>query len=694
MLGWIAVMSLPLTAIFGLGAALAISEILAPDRDAFDRFALHRPAIASVVLDREGRSLGRFFVERRRAVALDEMPRHLVLAFLAAEDGGFYEHRGLDVSALLRAAWANLRHLEIDQGGSTITQQLVKNVLLEPERTWSRKLREMALALQIERRMGKDEILERYLNQIYLGSGAYGVGEAAWRYFGKVVDSLDLSESALLAGLTQRPSDYSPLANPAAAEHRRRYTLDRMFELGFISEAEHEAASGHPPEIRPGPEPEGQRIAGHFLEEVRRALTQRIGGAMLHEGGLVIETTLDLDFQRAAWRSLRAGLEEQAGRDAERPEGALVSLEVGSGDVLALVGGYDFDASPFDRATQAHRQPGSAFKPFVYAAAVAAGWSQASMLRDLPQRYWDPQTRSYWEPRNYNERFRGLATLREAFVRSLNNPTIELLRKVGVGRVRRLAERAGIRSPLEASLGVALGTSEVTLLELTRAYGVFPSGGRRLHPRFVRRVLDRDGRVLAADLELLEPAAPNAGADAPPASAQDSEPAHALDPKVAFVVADLLRGTIDEPDGTGHRAISLGRGIGGKTGTSDEYRDAWFVGFSQSIVTGVWVGFDHPRTLGRDATGGRAALPIWSRYMREAGAGGAARWPRPPPGVSYSRFDVDTGRQPDAATLRSYEGAFLAGTEPAVSELGERDAIAERRMTLLAEFAAETAAAR
>jgi penicillin-binding protein 1A len=308
------------------------------------------------------------------------------------------------------------------------------------------------------------------------------------------------------------------------------------------------------------------------------------------------------------------------------------------------------------------------------------------MLPDLPQRYWNPAARSYWEPRNYGDRFRGLVTLREAFVRSLNNPTIELMKKVGVGRVLRLAKRAGIDSPLEANLGVALGTSEVTLLELTRAYGAFASGGRRLDPRFVRRVLDRDGRVLVSDLQLPAPGASPGAGEAPAGPAPDADPAPGLDPAVSFVMADLLRGAIDDPDGTGHRAISLGRGVGGKTGTSDDYRDAWFVGFSPEIVTGVWVGHDQPRPLGHDATGGRAALPIWSGYMRVALAGGTPRWPWPPRGVAYHRFDVDTGRQPDEATRRSCEGAFLSGTEPTASSFGEREEISERRAALLAEW--------
>jgi penicillin-binding protein 1A len=344
--------------------------------------------------------------------------------------------------------------------------------------------------------------------------------------------------------------------NADAAERRRRYTLGRMLELGFASPEEVEAALAHPPALRPSAEPEGSRVAGHFLEAVRRALSERLGSRTLHEGGLVIETTLDLELQRDAWQAVREGLPERAARGEPRPEGALVSLDVASGELRALVGGYDFAASAFDRATQARRQPGSAFKPFVYAAALAAGWSQASLLPDFPQRYWDPAAGDWWEPRNYGDRFRGLVTLREAFVRSLNNPTIELTRKVGVGRVLRVARAAGIGSPLEASLAIALGTSEVTLLELTRAYGVFASGGRRLDPRFVRRVLDRDGNLLVQDLEL--------GSDrsaSPTSGPAGAEAERALDPRVAFVVADLLRGAIEEPDGTGHRGVSLGPGV-------------------------------------------------------------------------------------------------------------------------------------
>jgi penicillin-binding protein 1A len=619
-------------------------------------------------------------VERRRPVELERVPAHVRLAFLAAEDSSFYEHHGLDLAALLRAAWKNVSGWGIEQGGSTITQQLAKNVLLDRERSVSRKLREMALALRIERRLEKDEILERYLNEIYLGAGAFGVGEAAWRYFGKPVEALDLSESALLAGLPQRPSKHSPLVDPAAAERRLRYVLEQMRDLDFAPHKAIEAALASPPELRPSAEPEGTRVAGHFLEEVRRALSERLGSRVLLEGGLTIETTLRLDLQQAAWEAVRAGLREHAGDDEPRPEGALVALDAATGDVLALVGGYDAAASPFDRVTQARRQPGSAFKPFVYAAAIAAGWSQASMLPDYPQQYWDPAAGTFWTPRNYNDRFRGLVTLREAFVRSLNNPTIELMRKVGTKRVLKVARAAGIQSPLDANLGIALGTSEVSLLELTRAYGPFANGGHRLEPRFVRRVLDREGRVLAENLDLL-PADP----DAAPAGAEPAPPA--LDARVAFVVADLMRGAVDEPDGTGHGAISLGRGIAGKTGTSDDYRDAWFVGFSSDIVAGVWMGHDQPRPLGRKATGGRAALPLWIRFMRAAQTGEKPRWPWPPRGVAYHRFDVDTGEAPDAATRRSFEGAFLAGTAPASPSLWRREELSAARAALLAEFA-------
>jgi penicillin-binding protein 1A len=676
----------PVAIVATVAAVLWIEVALGPDRDAVERLVAHRPATPSVALDRDGRWLGRFYVERRRPVSLARVPEHLRLAFLASEDSRFYDHGGVDLAALVRAAWANLSGWGIEQGGSTITQQLAKNVLLDRERSLSRKLREMALALRIERRLDKDEILERYLNEIYLGAGAFGVGEAAWRYFGKPVEALDLSESALLAGLPQRPSKHSPLVDPAAAERRRQYVLGRMLELGLAPPAEIEAALASPPPLRPSAEPEGARVAGHFLEEVRRALSDRFGSRVLLEGGLRIETTLRLDLQRAAWEAVREGLVEHTGDDEPLPEGALVALDAESGDVLALVGGYDAEESPFDRATQARRQPGSAFKPFIYAAAVAAGFSQASMLPDYPRRYWDPTSGSFWMPRNYNDRFRGLVTLREAFVRSLNNPTIELMRKVGTKRVLKVARAAGIQSPLDANLGIALGTSEVSLLELTRAYGVFANGGRRIEPRFVRRVLDRDGRVLAEDLYLLPP---GPDGDATGAAAAEGAPP-ALDPRVAFVVADLMRGAVDEPDGTGHGAISLGRGIAGKTGTSDDYRDAWFIGFSPEIVAGVWMGHDQPKPLGRKATGGRAALPIWIRFMQTAQGGQKPRWPWPPRGVAYHRFDVDTGEAPDAATRRSFEGAFLAGTAPPSPSLWLREELSAARAALLAEFAPPT----
>jgi penicillin-binding protein 1A len=679
-LRWAAAVFIPVAAVATVAAVLWIDTALGPDRDAVERLLAHRPATPSVVLDRDGRWVGRFYVERRRPVALEDVPLHLRLAFLAAEDASFYEHGGLDLAALVRAAWKNVSGWGIEQGGSTITQQLAKNVLLHRERSFSRKLREMALALRIERQLDKDEILERYLNEIYLGAGAFGVGEAAWRYFGKPVEALDLSESALLAGLPQRPSKHSPLVDPAAAERRRQYVLGQMLELEFAPPEAIEAALASPPALHPSAEPEGARVAGHFLEEVRRALSERLGSQVLLEGGLSIETTLRLGLQQAAWEAVRTGLVEHPAPGEPRPEGALVALDAQTGDVLALVGGYDAAASPFDRATQARRQPGSAFKPFVYAAAVAAGWSQASMLPDYPQQYWDPVAGAFWTPRNYNDRFRGLVTLREAFVRSLNNPTIELMRKVGTQRVLKVARAAGIQSPLDKNLGIALGTSEVSLLELTRAYGPFANGGHRIAPRFVRRVLDREGRVLAEDLYLL-PADPDA---AEPGGAEPAPPA--LDPRVAFVVADLMRGAVDEPDGTGHGAISLGRGIAGKTGTSDDYRDAWFVGFSPEIVAGVWMGHDQPRPLGRKATGGRAALPIWIRFMQDAQAGQKPHWPWPPRGVAYHRFDVDTGEAPDASTRRSFEGAFLAGTAPASASQARREELSAARAALLAEF--------
>jgi len=762
------------------GFAVSAGLVQAFLRDLPDVAALdsYRPALPTLVVDRRGRMLGEFFAERRRLLALREAPRHLIQAFVAAEDERFFEHRGVDVGSLLRAFWANSRAGgRIRQGGSTITQQLAKGVLLTSERTFSRKLKDMALALQIERRFDKEKILELYLNQIYFGAGAYGVAQASRTYFGKDVSELSVSEAALLAGLPKAPTAYSPFESAGAAEERRRYVLDRMREIGVLDvEAWRIARADAPRFVRDAPL---QQVAAYAVEEVRQVLMERLGAERVLRDGLRVETTLDLDLQQAAFASLRRGVEavdrrrggwrgpergataslEELGaangllpspraepaelpsgrtlsgvvtaidtdrararvafapglegellaadaawasRDAgasltkllkvgdvarfevaasaqppaERPqvrlaqepavEGALLALDAASGGVLALVGGYDFERSRFDRATQARRQPGSAFKPFVYAAALEAGFTQTTLLYDYQVEFRNVGRPGWWRPRNYDSVLRGPIPLYESLARSLNNATIRLLDDVGVARTVALARRAGIVSPLADDLGLALGSSELTLLELTRGYATFAAQGRRLSPYLVSRVLDRDGSVV---LERVPLARDDPGEDPQAISAVD-----------AYLTTHTLRGAVRRGYGTARDARRLGHSLAGKTGTTNANRDAWFVGFSPDVVAGVWIGDDDTQSLGRGETGARAALPVWVQFMATALADFPVRDFPVPPGVIFAWTDPETGEPKRSARPVAWAEAFAEGraarkssyVPPLASELEEQ----------------------
>ncbi len=697
----------------------------------------YRPPLSSVVVDRKGREIGEFYEYRRRITPLKEVPERVIQAFLAAEDDAFFEHSGIDFVSILRAAWVNLQAGgDSRQGASTITQQMVKQLLLTPERTYTRKIREMVVARRIEQRFSKQEILFLYLNQIYFGAGAYGIGEAARTYFGKAVSDLDVGEAALLAGMPKAPTRYSPFTNPTEGEQRRLWVLGRMQEEGFIDADTRAKHVKQRPALQ-DPTLQANAIASYFTEEVRRRLVDELGNHAVLQGGLRIETTLDLELQRAAVASLRGGVEQLDHRrgyrgvlrrvatseieaeiarlavenELERPErltqgprvgvvvelgaesarvafapgafatlaleatrwahaagrghgaqiaklgdvlavgdvasfqvtrdeqsgaraatlyqqpdvqSALLSFELASGDVLALVGGYDFEKSEFDRATQAQRQPGSAFKPFVYATAIARGYTPGSIIYDRPVVVDDGSGRLF-RPENYGRRFLGPVPLAEALARSLNNASVHLALDVGIDRVIETAKALGIRSPIERVLSLALGVSPVTLLELTRGYATLGANGRLVEPRFVVRVTDRDGKQLLAALPL-DPAAP---------LAPRSEPV--VPPAEAYVTTTLMRAVIEHPNGTGHRAASLGHPIAGKTGTTNDHTDAWFVGTTPEVATGVWVGIDAKQVLGPGETGGRAALPIWIDYMKVALAGHERRDFEVPPGIAMAR---------------------------------------------------------
>jgi penicillin-binding protein 1A len=831
---------LGLLGVAGAGAATFAWFYLLHDLPDLKTIQDYHPLLASRVLDRQGREIGEFYSERRRLVALESVPRHVIDAFVAGEDSTFYEHAGIDFPSILRAAWVNLRAGgEIRQGASTITQQVVKGLLLTPERHFRRKIREMILARQIEQRFGKEEILYLYLNQIYFGHGAWGLGEAARTYFGKDVSALTLSEGALLAGLPKAPSRFSPFANPEEAEKRRRYVLSRMLEDGRIDEAAYEAAREERPALAEQ-RPDAAIAAASFTEEVRRHLFEALGADLVLRGGLLIETTLDLDLQRSALRALRQGLidlearhgyrghvrrvaAEELASELERlaaenglegagasprairpgvpylglvtgvdggsqtarvglapglearvrledaawaspasPEsvprpvtsiervfrtgdvayferleapgaeagagahpaplalrlhqepvvqGALLSLDLARGEVLALVGGTDFEKSQFNRVTQARRQPGSAFKPFIYGAALTRGWTAASIIHDRPVVYLDESSGMSWRPRNFERKFYGPMTLREALSRSVNNASVHLFRDVGVDYVIDFARRLGIESPLHPDLSLALGSNEVTLLELTRAYAVFAAGGRRVVPTFIRRVTDPSGRVLLENqplgpgAELAGPAPEEGTPPEPepllaqeetlplePENGHGSAPAQAplpegyvLAPETAYLVTDLLRAVVQDPHGTGWRLRALQRPLAGKTGTTNDQADAWFLGFSPEIATGVWVGYDESRFLGKGETGGRAAAPIWVDFMRDALAEVPVRDFALPEPIVFARIDRKTGLLADASSQDTVFQSFLAGTEPTRTAHSDREE--ERaRETLLRDF--------
>ncbi len=834
---------LGLAVLAGLGLAVGVAAgvffyvAILSDLPDLERVEDYQPALATTVYARDGRPIGEFFEERRRLVPLEAIPEHVIQAFIASEDDAFFEHEGLDYRSMVRAAWVDLTAGEIVQGASTITQQTVKSLLLTPERRWERKLKEIVLARRLEQQLDKGEILYLYLNQIYFGSGAYGIGEAARTYFGKTVEELAPGEGALLAGLPKAPSAFSPRKNPAAAERRRQYVLGRMHALGYLDDAAYAEAKDAPPELHDPPELADFETATWFAEEVRRLLFERLEGEQVLRGGLRVETTLDLELQAEATRALREGLValdhrqgwtgpvrrvpdavdaevvvlgEQNGLDADaagpfdperawlgvvtgldaeagtarvalapgvagtvaledaswaRPrdpskripfrrkiaevftvgdvarfqikpgtydpspdqstpsnpvdgtpasaegarseakpsevhqagartepepgevhqisaedafaqlvlhqepqvEGAIVALGAEGGEVRALVGGYDYRRSQFDRAVQARRQPGSAFKPLIYATALTRGYTPVTTLYDRPVVYTDQESGFTWRPENYGRSFLGPLPLREALARSVNNATIHLLKDVGVRSVIATSRRLGIRSPLEANLSLALGASPVSPLELTAAYAALPAGGNRVDPVFIRRVVDRDGNVLLESV-VLDGAPEQDVAAAPEADEPTIEPAEpeeaVLTPAEAYLAVDVLRGVVDHPRGTGRKAKALGRPLAGKTGTTNDHGDAWFVGFSAELTTGVWVGFDERQVLGRGETGGRAALPIWIDFMGAAHEGHEARDFPVPAGVSFARIDAATHKLADRSSGETYFQAFLDGTVP------------------------------
>jgi penicillin-binding protein 1A len=514
-----------------------------------------------------------------------QIPIPVVHAFIASEDRRFQEHRGVDPQGILRAAFSNLQAGEVVEGGSTITQQLARIVFLNQQRTFGRKFKEMLLAQKIEQLLSKDQILERYLNLVYLGSGAYGVADAAWVYFSKPLDQLTLSEAATLAGIVPAPSLYSPLENPKVATERRNLVLQKMQEAGFITAQAAQAAIATPLTTHPSPPKRLQRQAPYFTDYVLKELPQYVSAEQLKAGGITVETTLNAQWQQAADAVIASAI-ERYGRWQHFGQAALVAIDPRSGQIKAMVGGNDFNQNQFNRVTQAKRQPGSTFKAFVYTAAIAAGVSPNRGYRDAEYIV------DGYKPENFGDKYSGsVVSMRDALTRSLNVVAVQVLIDVGWNPIIQLAHKMGIESELKPTYSLALGSSEVNLLELTSAYGTFANQGIHAKPYAISRILDRQGKVLY---------------QARPHSEE------ALDPQIASIMTWMLQGVVN--NGTGI-AAQIGRPVAGKTGTSDKARDLWFVGYIPQLVTGVWLGNDNNQpTWGGSST----AAATWRRFMLKA----------------------------------------------------------------------------
>lgn len=583
-----------------------------PDVEKIEAF---KPPQATTLYDRHGRVIYQFFEERREYIPLDRISPALRKAFISLEDRRFYRHWGMDLRRTFSSFLINLFSLRIRQGGSTITQQLARNMFLGHERTLKRKILEFALALKLEATFTKDEILERYLNQIYFGEGVYGVQSASKFFFGKNAWDIDLNEAALLAGLPKNPNGYSPYKHPQRADLRRKTVLTAMLRNGVIDKKTYDSLLKNPPKLQPKPKTTFGGDAPYFAELVRLYVIERYGEDFLYRGGGKIYTTLDLDLQRIAndviktsldhyekkWKFLKPKYSDYKGGEPKYLQAAMIVYDT-LGGILAYVGGRDFQHSQFDRVRLAKRQPGSAFKVFVYTAAFSKGYSPGDTIRDEPIEMIDELGR-IWSPQNYDEKYDGLINLRRALALSKNTPAIKLTLDVGPSYVVNIAKKMGINSDIKPYPSIALGGVEVTLWDITRAFGTLMNEGKRFNPYFITRIEDAYGNVF-----------------------EEGKPSlvQVLDPNVAKMTTYAM--TYVVCCGTASNSSAYGwdnskMPAAGKTGTTNDYRDTWFIGFSPYMVAGVWVGYDSLRVIFPGATGSELAVPIWAKFMVQAHKG-------------------------------------------------------------------------
>lgn len=704
------------------GAASGLLLVYSTDLPQVTELEHYRPSTITQLYDDQDRVIGQFALQRRVIDGYNDFPKVLRDALISTEDKDFERHWGVDVWRVFGAAWRDILQESRAQGASTLTMQLSRNLFLSPDRNFRRKIQEVMLAIQIERRFTKQQIFALYANQIYLGHGVYGFEAGANYYFSKKAKDLTLDEAAVLAGLPKAPNAYSPINNPERALHRRNLVINNMLEDGKITAAEAQRAKSAPLVLNVQAEPND--IAPYFVEEVRQYLEKKYGSQQVHEGGLRVYTSLDLELQRTAQQAVRDGLAAYERRHGWKGnllniiangdslptyrhvdwdnnlapgsyvhalvidvgpqsatvkfgryearlgpaelkwtrhasaqqfltpgdlvyvkivdlngsdshvsleqesgvQGALLALDNSTGDIKAMVGGRDFQESKFNRAVQAERQVGSSFKPYIYTAAIDQGLTPDDTVLDAPISFSTPS--GPYTPHNYDGKFEGVITFRHALAESRNIPALKVTERVGgIKTVIEYARKFGITSPLPAYLPVALGAADITLTEQTSAFTTFPNDGVRVVPRYIRKVTDYDGRVLEENYP---------------------EVRDVVSARTARIMVGMLQEVVKH--GTGYAASKLNHPLGGKTGTTNDFTDAWFVGFSPSLTCGVWVGYDEKKTLGNKETGAMAALPIWIDFMRVALQGRESEdFAAPPPSTPAAVAQKgDTQEQPAA----------------------------------------------
>ncbi len=762
-------------AIVGFAAVVLLFQHYSEDLPDYEQLAEYAPPVVTRLYASDGRLLAEYAKEKRIFLPLKAIPKMVQQAFIAAEDKHFYQHKGVDIFGIARAVRENVQNYGTGRrmvGGSTITQQVVKNFLLSSEKSLERKIKEAILAYRISHVYDKNKILELYLNEIYLGKGSYGVAAAAVNYFNKSLDELEVAEAALLAALPKAPARYNPAVNKQAAQQRRDYVINRMLDDDHISDIEAARAKATP--VITVKRPQDQiASADFFAEEVRRKLAAMYGANVLYEGGLTVKTTVEPDVQAMADDALRGALmaydrrygyrgpvktlssienweidlpkiteslniplfgtqqfavvlandkekshiglpdgsrgtiplnelkwarkdapKQALGPVIKKPgdvlstgdiilvdplpkaegqyglhqipkvNGGMVVMDPHTGRVMAMSGGYAYSKSEFNRATQARRQPGSAFKPFVYMAALESGFTPSTQILDAPIEVDQGPNKPKWKPQNYGGNYLGATTLRRGIEKSRNAMTVRLAQMIGLGRIIRIARRFGIYEDLPRNFSMTLGAHETTLIRLTSAYAMVANGGKRVKPHLIERIDDYTGKIiyrrdnrectgcmLYSDQAIVEAT--------PPRLPDVRETI--VDPRIAYQITSMLQGVVQR--GTATRANTIGKPVAGKTGTTNDSRDTWFIGFSPDLVTGVYIGYDQPRSLGRKETGSKVALPAFIDFMKTALKDTPATPFRVPPGIMMVKVDRKTGLPPSPGMEhgRLITEAFLVG---------------------------------